>query len=233
MEELKKGSITHLIELLKLSDSVYETYMRQEVSSFTFGKNKLIISTEEYDKYDSNIILSGERYEYTENDRFLYRVVGGHIEYTVVDKWGDISVYEIYGYKPVDKVVKKWESNSDKKINEVVETILKLHGQEIKITHLFNLMYAANIVALDRIEQPITTSLSKLVGIIKKNNNSFEITEGGIKLKQSKEIEELSEIEEEILKEVYETFAGKTTELVNIESIENTLKKLKKNTRDR
>lgn len=110
---------------------------------------------------------------------------------------------------------------------EAAAVLLKLHGKPMKYIGLLKMLYIADRIALDRMEQPITGDtyvsmdygpvLSGVYDLIKQNtcaDDDFSLwakhisssKEKSISLLQDPGNEELCEEEEEILQEVYQEF---------------------------
>lgn len=109
---------------------------------------------------------------------------------------------------------------------EAAALLLKLHGKPMKYLGLLKMLYIADRIALERMEQPITGDdfvsmkygpvLSGVYDLIKGNevNDALPIwqkfisrkNENYVVLLAEPEIEELCEEEEDIIKEVYQKF---------------------------
>lgn len=115
-----------------------------------------------------------------------------------------------------------------RKVVEASALLLKLHGKPMKYLGLLKMLYIADRIALERIEQSITGDdsvsmkygpvLSGVYDLIKGNEIDDALSiwqefisrqkqdQNNIELLKYPEIEELCEEEEDILKEVYEKF---------------------------
>lgn len=115
-----------------------------------------------------------------------------------------------------------------KKAVEAAALLLKLHGKPMKYLGLLKMLYIADRIALDRMEQPITGDnsvsmkygpvLSGVYDLIKGNPvdgalsiwqkfiSSKPDDKNSIVLLEDPELAELCEEEEEIIKEVYQKF---------------------------